>query len=210
MNEKHINPMNEKHTLKSKIHILCNGEVLEYTYFCDFRDHIALARTIRVERKGFGGLAPWKLIEKAVAYRKSIEDFEDDDQIWCVFDVDNFLNDNPEEYNKAIAEAKNNGIKLAWSNECFELWLLLHFQVVSGEIPRKGYHKKLASAFRTQHLGVYQKNGDKMFENTFNFVDAAIKNANNLPQPNVVTNNHSTNPSTGMVPLIETLQGFLR
>ena len=198
--------MNKKHILRPKIHILCNGEVLEYTYFCDFRDHIARARNIIVKRKGFGGLAPWELIEKAVAYRKSIEGFEDDDQVWCVFDVDNFLNDNPEKCNKAIAEAKNNGIKLAWSNECFELWLLLHFQSVSGEIPRKEYHKKLKSAFRAQHLGVYQKNGAKMFPKTFSFIDVAIKNANNLPQPKVMTNN----PSTGMVPLVAALQEFFR
>jgi len=45
------------------------------------------------------------------------------DSVWCIFDID----DHP-----AIGEtkemARDNGIRLAISNPCIELWLLLHFR----------------------------------------------------------------------------------
>ena len=67
----------------------------------------------------------------AKAYKKKAQDAarrEDDenlayDAVWCVFDVD----EHPQ-----IADARQmaraNGIELAISNPCFELWLLLHFR----------------------------------------------------------------------------------
>lgn len=187
-----------------RIYILCNGEILEYTYFSDFRDHIARARNIIV-RKDFKGLAPWQLIEKAIAYKSSIKGFDPDDQVWCVFDVDDYWKDNQEKFEDAIKKAKENDIKLAWSNECFELWLLLHFQVVSGEIPRKDYHEKLKLAFKAHKLGVYKKNGAEMFPKTFGFIETGLSNARQLPKPKII----SKNPSTGVAPLIEKLREFL-
>lgn len=60
------------------------------------------------------------------AIERKAKDGEEIDEIWCVFDVEspkshpNLLN--------AIALAKKNGINLAISNPCFELWLILHFE----------------------------------------------------------------------------------
>lgn len=54
-------------------------------------------------------------------------DIEDFNQVWVVFDLDGF----PEhKFDNAIFSAKsvNNGFRVAWSNECFELWYLLHFK----------------------------------------------------------------------------------
>ena len=198
------NQMSKKRILSPRIHILCNGEVLEYGYFSDFRDHIARARNI-VVKKDFKGLAPWQLIEKAIAYKESITGFDADDQVWCVFDVDDYWKDNQKEFEDAIEKARENDIKLAWSNECFELWLLLHFQVVSGEIPRIDYHKKLKLAFKTHKLDVYEKNGAGMFPKTFDFIESGLRNAKQLPKPKIIKNN----PSTGIVPLIEKLREFL-
>jgi hypothetical protein len=44
--------------------------------------------------------------------------------VWCVFDRDSFAEDN---YRKAFALARENGMRVAWANEAFELWYLLHF-----------------------------------------------------------------------------------
>ena len=198
------NQMSKKRILSPRIHILCNGEVLEYAYFCDFRDHIARARNI-VVKKDFKGIAPWQLIEKATAYKNSITGFDSDDQVWCVFDVDNYWKDNQEKFENSIKKAEKNNIKLAWGNECFEIWLLLHFQAVSGKIPRKDYHKKLESAFKVHKIGTYEKNGAGMFPKTFDFIEKGLSNARQLPKPKII----SKNPSTGVVPLIEKLSEFL-
>ena len=197
--------MSKKRILSPRIHILCNGEVLEYDYLCDFRDHIARAGNILVKRKDFKRLAPWQLIEKAIAYKNSIEGFDPDDQVWCVFDVDDYWKNNQKKIEDAIKKTEENGIELAWSNECFELWLLLHFQAVSGETPRSDYHKKLKLAFKTHKIGVYEKNGAGMFPKTFDFIEKGLSNAKQLPKPKII----SKNPSTGVISLIEKLREFL-
>jgi hypothetical protein len=39
-------------------------------------------------------------------------------EVWCVFDKDSFL---PQDFNGAIQLAKSNRIRVAYSNEAFEL-----------------------------------------------------------------------------------------
>ena len=74
---------------------------------------------------------PKTLVERAVAMkreaaleakRKKDENLKYD-QVWCVFDIDEhpFV---PE----AKQQARDNGIEVAISNPCFELWALLHFR----------------------------------------------------------------------------------
>jgi hypothetical protein len=60
-----------------------------------------------------------------VGYAAKLWDRDRDgfDQVWCVFDVDDFGDD----VRAAVTIAKRRGVSLAVSNPCFELWLLLHF-----------------------------------------------------------------------------------
>lgn len=44
------------------------------------------------------------------------------DETWCVLDVDQFM-----DIDEAVADAARQQIKIALSNPCFEVWLLLHF-----------------------------------------------------------------------------------
>lgn len=44
-------------------------------------------------------------------------------QVWCVFDRDSFPLEN---YSRAFELAHSNKIRIAWANEAFELWYLLH------------------------------------------------------------------------------------
>jgi hypothetical protein len=59
------------------------------------------------------------------------------ENIWCVFDRDVKSPDPGEvrlkdnvDFNSAISQAKGYGFQVAWSNDIFELWLLLHFEDV--------------------------------------------------------------------------------
>jgi hypothetical protein len=63
----------------------------------------------------------------AVAARERAVAEEDEiDEIWCVFDVE-WPRNHPG-LKEAVDRARGNGINLAISNPCFELWLILHFQ----------------------------------------------------------------------------------
>jgi hypothetical protein len=60
--------------------------------------------------------------------RRAVERASDDevDECWCVFDVEWPLQ-HPN-LDEALRLADEHGIRLAVSNPCFELWLILHFQ----------------------------------------------------------------------------------
>lgn len=61
------------------------------------------------------------------------------DETWVVFDRDRNderLNDE-ENYVKAIKYAEANKIKVAYSNDAFQLWIVLHFQDIGSEMSVK-------------------------------------------------------------------------
>lgn len=183
---------------KNRVYILCNSEQAEPYYFQDFKAHLRIpGRVIIPRRKEFLKKAPWDFIEAAVKFKKEEESkkhffLEDGDQMWCVFDVDNYLEDNNKEFRKALKLAEENGLKIAWSNECFEFWFLCHFGFYNSAIPRSDYHKKLEKHFKDQSLGAYTKNMKAIFIPLLPYQGTAIKNAKRLYKKGGVGNNPST------------------
>ena len=51
-----------------------------------------------------------------------------------VFDKDDYP-----DFDEAIELAKKNGFEVAYSNQAFELWFLLHFKKYSGKLHRREY-----------------------------------------------------------------------
>jgi len=103
------------------------------------------------------------------------------DQVWCVFDRDDSLS---QEVIDAITEAEKASIRVAYSDECFEFWLLLHFCYNESRIPRDQLPIKL-----TTHISrcpgneslVYSKTlDDATFNLLFERLETAIKNAETL------------------------------
>ena len=80
---------------------------------------------------------PMSLVERAVARKRS--DLREErrgrgdawDEYWCVFDRD----EHPY-LAEAFSEAASNGISVAFSNPCIELWLMLHFDDRRSHIER--------------------------------------------------------------------------
>lgn len=66
-----------------------------------------------------------------------IDDFN---EIWIVFDLDGFP---LHKFDNAIVSAQKHGFQVAWSNECFELWYLLHLKDMSTPIGRNAIYKGL-------------------------------------------------------------------
>lgn len=78
---------------------------------------------------------------------------DDGAQIWCVFDRDKEPNDLKDtSFNDSIKAANSKGIKTAWSNDDFELWILLHFEDVDPNDPsfnhRKKYYERLTAILK--------------------------------------------------------------
>ncbi len=192
----------KQRSINPRIYIYCNGEIAEPTYFKEFKDHLR-SRTITISYNRFKGDSPWNLIKKVITEKNALASRgrfvdEDGDQCWCVFDVDEYWNQNPTKLKAALKLAKDNNVHLAWSNECFELWYLLHFQNLQTEIPRSHYHRKLKTHFRNFGSKAYTKNCS-VFGQIFEKQPEAIKNARQIYQANKV----EKNPSTTVFKLVE-------
>lgn len=138
---------------RPRILIVCEGSATEPGYFSDLRQ-IAHVRAVEVVVDDASGV-PKTLVERAVVRKKASERDARRagdinlrfDEVWCVFDVDAHPR-----LDEALQQAAANGIRVALSNPCFELWVLLHFQDQRGFIDRHS----AARACR-RHLPRYEK-----------------------------------------------------
>ena len=109
--------------------VFYNGEVTESQYFKSLSDDLAGKGNIRSQflHLAFVHGSPEQVVQAALndvnCHRREYS-ANSDDVIWVVFDKDDF----EENYSEAISVARQENISVAYSNECFELWLLLHFQ----------------------------------------------------------------------------------
>jgi len=129
---------------KQIILIVCEGVNTEPSYFHQFR--LSSAKIVPVGT----GCDTIRVVERARGeQQKSIYD-----QVWVVFDKDDFpAND----FNTAISMAEASGFGVAYSNQAFEYWMLLHFEDhQGGGMHRDDYHDKLNSylqAFKQYYDG---------------------------------------------------------
>jgi hypothetical protein len=118
-------------TLKPTILIVCEGINTEPSYFRQFRLSSATIKTVG------GGRNTISLVTKAIQLSKQ----NNYDQVWCVFDKDDF---SVKDFNNAIVIAKANNLLIAYSNQAFEYWILLHLDDhQGGQMQRKDYNKKI-------------------------------------------------------------------
>ncbi|MGB7443296.1 MAG: RloB family protein [Coleofasciculaceae cyanobacterium] len=178
--------------IRQRFLIVCEGKETEPNYFKSFR----VPRVV-IEIQGLGK-NPTNLVEKAKDLRKQ----EDYDQVWCVFDCNSWTEN---DFNSAIKNAQKGKIKVAYSNESFELWYILHFQFLDNGIPRKDYCKKLTSLIGYE----YQKNSDVIYDELIDKQHTAIKNADNLLKQYNPLNPAMDNPSTTVHLLVKELNQFV-
>lgn|SRR5690606_6248533 len=102
--------------LRRTILVYCGGRRTERDYFEALRQRLrASSVTVKILQSG---IAPEALVRAAADYRMRRPGVFD--EVWCVVDVDEF------DIAAAATAARADGIGLAVSNPCFELWLLLH------------------------------------------------------------------------------------
>lgn len=117
------------------------------------------------------------------------------DSVWCVYDVD----DHPY-HHEAREMAVANGINIALSNPCFELWLLLHFRGDPGE-----QHRDTIQTFLKQHDAEYDKHVN--FELYSKGYEEAVVRAKSLDNLASQIMQEKRNPTTGVYKLTELIRG---
>uniref|UniRef100_B8HV58 Abortive phage resistance protein n=1 Tax=Cyanothece sp. (strain PCC 7425 / ATCC 29141) TaxID=395961 RepID=B8HV58_CYAP4 len=170
--------------------IVCGGKETETNYFESFR----LPGMV----KGFG-VNPSQLVDKAAELAQK----DDYDQVWCVFDRDDFPAD---DFNNAIKIAESKKYKVAYSNQAFELWYVLHFEFLNSAIPRNDYCKKLNHLLKCE----YKKNSEDIYDQLLSRQNTAIKHSENLLKQYNPFNPAKDDPSTTVHLLVKELNRFIR
>jgi hypothetical protein len=177
--------------VRQRFLIVCEGEKTEPLYFEQFR-----AAGIVIQVEGLGK-DPLRLVEEAQRVRKE----DDFDQMWCVFDRD----DVPvERFNQALAHAQRYKIKVAYSNQAFELWHVLHYHYCDTAMTRQDYISRLGQ----QLMRPYKKNDATLYETLLPNQANAIRNAERLLEQYSPPQPAYDDPSTTVHELVKELNRF--
>ena len=142
--------------IRNKFYIITKGEQTESNYFSLLKHkHSIYEVKIKFENKD-----PLGLVQFAV------DNYQDANQKWCVFDIDNTFEDN--RLKPAIKLAAENNIKIAYSNMAFEVWLISHFEKCSRYLTTKDFKKILDRHLKSINKELeYSKSDEKLLKDHF-------------------------------------------
>lgn len=199
---------------KNSILIICEGERTEPQYFKKFPITNINVITIGIGKSNI------TLIKEAIdIWKEKADQSKYFERLWCVFDRDDFpLQNYNEAFEKISSEEKKLNkkfskkigrkvnIDIAYSNEAFELWYLLHFDYIDTGLKRFRYQDMLSKRMNRR----YEKNDPNMYSLLSEFQDVAIKNAKKLQKSINTPLRHNHNPSTTVYKLVEELNTYLK
>jgi len=131
--------------------------------------------------------------------------------VWLVYDKDDF----PAEHFDRTAQlclsssTDETAFHAIWSNQCFELWFLLHFMFLQSDLNRSEYWPKLSAKLKAMGFGEYTKNRPDMFDILHPYMNDAITNAQKLEEINLGKAPSKSAPGTMLHILIERLMPYL-
>lgn len=169
--------------------IVCEGET-EKTYFDLFRASLQVVSV--------GGGSPSIVVKKAQdLVAKAAAEY---DSVWCVFDRDTVAE---HDFKVALEAALKAGFQVAYSNPCFELWYLLHFELCHS-------HSHISCETCANKIGVYlpsryKKNEPRILKKLQPHQQAAIERAKCLLRGYVPHDPATDNPYTKVHELVEQL-----
>ena len=189
--------------------IVCEGKQTEPNYFNGLKKKInekygnkvdVLIPNIEVKGTGKNTTDLVNYTDKFVNYSNKRYG-----QIWVVFDKDDYPD---KQFNQAI---KNSSFNIAWSNPCFEIWILLHLKKVINFVPKDKILNELDKEFKKYGLGNYRKNDKNIFKKISkdDNLNKAITNAKKLNDKFKDEEPSKSNPMTTVYKIVEDLKEYL-
>ncbi|MDP2697569.1 RloB family protein [Thalassospira sp.] len=191
---------------KKTFYLFCEGKNTEPDYFRALKRKLR-DRLISVEPVPAAGV-PFTIarksadmanaIGKGAKRKKAKQSYQEADEVWAIFDRD---------AHPHIEEAKqlcqSNNVGVAFSDPCFELWLILHIQDFDGGCDRHQIQRALRGV-----LGGYDPNEGKTADFTvlLDEIETAEKRAEVLLERRTQEGD-DTNPSTTVFKLTRKIRG---
>ena len=170
--------------VKQTFLIVCEGEVTEPEYFNSFR---LTSANVKAIGKGMNTIS---LVKEAIAIR----------------DIEKRRSRNYD--HAAIQMAQTNGFHVAYSNQAFEYWFLLHFNLYQGSIHRSRYGEMLSHLLGFRY-GKTKGDSMKVFNVIYPKTRIAIDNAQKVQESFDGSNLAKEESSTTVHQLVEQLLQFI-
>ena len=180
--------------VKQTFLIVCEGEKTEPNYFRGFKISSAQIQVVPTS------CDPQALVRKAIEFNKTGD--EPYDQVWCVFDRDDWPR---QRFNEALEIAARHKLLVACSIEAFEVWFLLHFHYMEAALNRNQY----VDALNRQLGRPYRKNSETMYDELLDHQADAIRNSKRLLGKYETEIAYDNSPSTTVFKLVEELNKYL-
>jgi RloB-like protein len=130
--------------------IVCEGGKTEPYYLTDLCKELGIKPKVEIVPGDVAGTHPKTIVK----YAKEKQRGNDFIAVWCIYDRDEHEN-----IHEAHQQAKDNGFEVGFSNPCFELWILLHFENQTAEIDRHQCLRKVK-----KHIPDYEKGMKGVFK----------------------------------------------
>lgn len=190
--------------------IVTEGTNTEPAYFGAIRDIINAQYRGKVQLDVYGeGDNTLNLLDRAK--KRVLHSSNVYKHVWVVYDTDDFSEANIDLTEDLCNQYSNSETEYhsIWSNQCIELWYLLHFSFLQTNIHRNEYWPKLTAALTTLNKGTYTKNRQDMFAVLRPKLDTAIANAKRLDSINIGKPPSKSAPGTKVFELLEKLKTYI-
>ena len=135
--------------------IITDAEQTEKNYFEGIKNIIPDSLKNDLQIKIYSNKPLVKIIDFAAEQRNKDERFRN---IWLVFDRDEVKN-----FDKLIEVAKKNKMNVAWSNPCFEIWLMSYFKNLENIPNSKKCCETFEKIFKENTSKKYKKSEEKIY-----------------------------------------------
>ena len=191
--------------------IASEGTKTEPLYFSGIKDIINARYKNRIQLKVEGmGDNTLNLLEKVRRYvRSSGIVFK---HVWVVYDTDDFPAEHIDQTARLCqqySDPEETIYHAVWSNQCIELWYLLHFIFLQADLDRALYWPKLSEQLTAIGAGTYEKNRPDIYAVLRPYMDIAIAHAKKLDRENQGRPPSASAPGTKVYELVEMLRPYL-
>lgn len=189
---------------KLTIYALCEGKNSEPDYLIDFCKLHGNGMVSVIPSRAMG--VPSTIVDLAVKEinrldkhaKKTKDPLDLQFEVWAVFDED----DHPK-VKESISRAKQNKIQVAYSNPCFELWALLHFDDHRQHLHRHALQSKLEGVL----IGYDSKKSKNICASVMDeHYDKARLRAINLDKEHKKVGDSKVNPYTDIYILLDKIK----
>ena len=190
--------------------IVTEGEKTEPLYFEPIRRTINRQYRERIQLKvcGRGGNT---LDLFCKAYQQARSSVNGCRHVWIVYDTDDFPAADVDRTARLCEQRSTDVTQFhaIWSNQCFELWFLLHMGFFHADIHRREYPPKISRWLMKNHYGAYTKTRTDMYAILRPYLDRAMDNAERLSRLNAGKKPSESSPGTQMHLLMKKLKPYL-